>query len=55
MPPAGALFMLGVLCMPTAGGQTPASELKAVNYTQLGELVKQHQGKVVLIDFWHNG
>jgi hypothetical protein len=27
-------------------------ELKVVKYAALGEAVRQHKGKVVLVDFW---
>ena len=53
----GAGVLAGMVCLAASvgGGQAPGPELKVVNYTQLGELVAQNRGKVVLIDLWQNG
>ncbi len=31
---------------------TPAVDVKVVNYKQLGHTVRQHKGKVVVVDLW---
>jgi hypothetical protein len=53
----GAGVLTGILCLTAAvgRGQPPNPELKVVNYAQLGELVAENRGKVVLIDLWQNG
>jgi hypothetical protein len=53
----GAAVLTGILCLATSvgRGQAPGPQLKVVNYAQLGELVAENRGKVVLIDLWQNG
>jgi len=48
--------MAGLLWVPvlaSAGGGTV--EVKAVKYTELGKLVQDNRGKVVVVDFWTTG
>ncbi len=37
--------------LPCAAAQEKA-EVKVVKYDELGRLVRQHQGKVVVVDLW---
>jgi hypothetical protein len=43
------------LCVGVSGlqAQADAQAVKVVNYEELGKEVKRHQGKVVVVDFWH--
>jgi hypothetical protein len=36
---------------PVAGAAK--DEVKVVNYTQLGDLIKKNKGKVIVVDFWN--
>ena len=48
---AGMLLVLGGL----AGAQQPSGgkvELKVVKYDELGDIIRQNRGKVVVVDFW---
>ena len=50
----GALMALAALVTGFAGAQAPPAEpsLKLVKYAGLADVVRQHRGKVVLVDFW---
>jgi thiol-disulfide isomerase/thioredoxin len=46
-------ILVGMLCVPvlvSAGGG--AVEIKTVKYKELGDVVAQNRGKVVVVDFW---
>lgn len=47
-----ALSFVALLAAAPGPGQPPAVGVKLVDYQQLGELVTQNRGKVVVVDFW---
>jgi thiol:disulfide interchange protein len=50
------LSLMAGLFLGAGGGQSAAApkegEITIVKYTELGELVKKHRGKVVVVDLW---
>jgi hypothetical protein len=49
----GALVLFACTSAPLAGQQADSEvTLKAVKYSELGGIVRQLKGKVVVVDFW---
>jgi thiol-disulfide isomerase/thioredoxin len=51
----GGLALLGAALLGGAAvrsGETPRVEVKEVKYAELGDIVRQNRGKVVVVDFW---
>jgi hypothetical protein len=48
---AVGLFVPGV--SKTAGAANAKEGVEFVSYNQLGDLIKQNRGKVVVVDFWN--
>ena len=48
----GVCFGLALLAVPAGRGQESEVTLKAVKYAEMGAIVKQLKGKVVVVDFW---
>ena len=48
---AGGLAFAAALLAAPAPAQDPVT-LKPVKYAELGQLVRQHLGKVVVVDLW---
>jgi hypothetical protein len=50
----GGLILLasGLLGAAAYAGEAPRVEVKVVKYADLGDVVRQHRGKVVVVDFW---
>lgn len=36
----------------TTPATTPGVALKLVTYDELGDVVRQHKGKIIIVDFW---
>ena len=48
-----SLALFAMSSVPTTGQQADSQvTLKAVKYSELGDIVRQLKGKVVVVDFW---
>jgi hypothetical protein len=48
----GLLLLAGIAGRGTSQSPKPEPTLKLAKYAELGDLVRQQRGKVVVVDFW---